>query len=786
MAYSAGPKINVDKLTALFDVKNNKCYRNGEWRMISVSENRFIEGGEVNISTSGIYDGNNRNFSLDGTDDLFTVEKNKDTEWKWGKTISIRCNSEPGYCILDNNGTIQLYYTEGKRLLLGTTPDNYLYNGISAINIDSSNNIIAGSLMSNHAPDLKILNLDGKTIKTRKAEAPPINYDIKISYSYGSGKIVEYDGFQYVQTFSGYTKTKNIIDNDFEKTFSKSNANSITGDIDVDASYAYIASGDRSLPNTLGAIYKVDLNTNVVEAKTYGLNPSDGFEYISGIAIYNNYIFATDRNNSRVVILDKNNLNFISQLGFTGVSGSDASSFKNPRGVCVNSDRLYICDYGNQRIKIYDASTLDYIHSIDTVSFNPIFISANDNYVLISNLSSLSTSILRVYNLSDSSLILEKNYDRLNNNGSYGPGDHSFYGAKQINYYDGSLYIFDRNNCIIEINPSDNILHYKGKYNSVSGDGYDVVIDSSYFHMTNYTIGIKAINKNTLDTDFIEEVSGSGNLEWGGICYGIEADASYLYVSDSINNRIQILNKSDYSYYSQFGSSGSGDTGLNFNRPVGMKIFKDKFYIIDSGNSRVNVYNYPSLNFIESFSIPFSSVLAKIRCSDDEIFISGGTSLYVFDISSYSLKRSNTYLYEDSFSKLNDTIYGIELVNNNLYIADNFSVKIIDSIDLDIKTSYGPFFKTTFIETPIDNDLLIDIVFTDDYKVNLYANGYKNDKVIQYDNSTFNLNVLGDIVCGVYYNEFNQGKYDWLAFYDKAKTYEEHLNDYNQLKSRII
>jgi hypothetical protein len=101
----------------------------------------------------------------------------------------------------------------------------------------------------------------------------------------------------------------------------------------------------------------------------------------------------------------------------------------------------------------------------------------------------------------------------------------------------------------------------------------------------------------------IQKFNSSGQFltKWGGwnsaqfyFPYGIEIDSGgYVYVLDEHGSRVQKFN-SNGQFISKFGGLGSGP-GL-FSYPEHLSIYNDKIYISDTGNNRVQVINKRSIS----------------------------------------------------------------------------------------------------------------------------------------------------------------------------------------------
>lgn len=82
---------------------------------------------------------------------------------------------------------------------------------------------------------------------------------------------------------------------------------------------------------------------------------------------------------------------------------------------------------------------------------------------------------------------------------------------------------------------------------------------------------------------------------------GIAVDASYIYVVDSGNNRIQKFNKTTYAYVSSFGYYGE-DYG-QFSGLCGIVVDANYIYTLEQGNSRVQKFNKNTYAYVHSHDL---------------------------------------------------------------------------------------------------------------------------------------------------------------------------------------
>ena len=108
------------------------------------------------------------------------------------------------------------------------------------------------------------------------------------------------------------------------------------------------------------------------------------------------------------------------------------------------------------------------------------------------------------------------------------------------------------------------------------------------------------VKKYSLDGKFMASVGreGSGQLEFK-YAWGIAANNKNVYVCDTHNNRIQVLNE-DLTYRSSFGSKGSGPGRLNVPEDIAIDS-SGKMFVADHNNNRIQVFN-PEGQFLYQFN----------------------------------------------------------------------------------------------------------------------------------------------------------------------------------------
>ena len=156
-----------------------------------------------------------------------------------------------------------------------------------------------------------------------------------------------------------------------------------------------------------------------------------------------------------------------------------------------------------------------------------------------------------------------------------------------VDYKTGNIYIADTNNNCVKVFDTTGKYLFKFGDNEDEGKMYqplsvaicgDIILISQANHcILNYQ----------LDLNFISKIGkfGNGELEFNWP-FGLTIDESNgnIYVSDSNNNRIQILSQ-DFRFISQFGKN-------IFKKPRDVKLSKEYIFVLDESNPCLHLFNY--------------------------------------------------------------------------------------------------------------------------------------------------------------------------------------------------
>ena len=166
--------------------------------------------------------------------------------------------------------------------------------------------------------------------------------------------------------------------------------------------------------------------------------------------------------------------------------------------------------------------------------------------------------------------------------------------------------------------------------------------------------------------------AGSGDGEFN-LPQGISADASYIYVVDRSNHRIQVFDKTTYAFVDKFGSQGSLDG--EFINPQGIHVNNTYIYVADLGNDRIQVFNKSTYAFVDKFGSAGTGDGEFDLPSD---VFTDANYIYVGDMSNNRVQVFNksTYAFVDKFGSAGtgdgefDGAAGIRADDTYIYVID--------------------------------------------------------------------------------------------------------------------
>jgi len=283
----------------------------------------------------------------------------------------------------------------------------------------------------------------------------------------------------------------------------------------------------------------------------------------------------------------------------------DTTHHYNPWGITTDGNFVWIAEmYGNRVVKFDNAG--NYQGQIGKASFREATGTSLDRLTDVAvdgdgNIWVVDAGASHVVKFSPSGEILMEIGERWNagssNNQLDGPASVAFDTA-------GNIFISDGNNARIQIFDAN------GNYKATLGVTGQAGTDNNHFdgpeHIFiagnrlyiadsgNHRIQIFNISSPYAPTwEATIGVSGdeggdNNHLSWPT---GVAVDASYIYVADSGNNRVQIFNRNTLAYVATVGS-GSGSGNYQFCTPTDVAVdTAGNLYVADVYNNRVQQYN---------------------------------------------------------------------------------------------------------------------------------------------------------------------------------------------------
>lgn len=230
-------------------------------------------------------------------------------------------------------------------------------------------------------------------------------------------------------------------------------------------------------------------------------------------------------------------------------------------------------------------------------------------------------------------------------------------------------------------------LDYISKFGALgTGNGqfttpYGVDVDATYIYVADtYNSRIQIFDKAaTHIATFGVQGAGVGQL---GLPRDIAVDANYIYVIDSYNNKVLKYNKpAPYAFVTEFGTVGTGNG--QFTGPYGLAVDADRIYIADTDNHRIQIFDKISSAHIISFGVSgtgngqFSSPCSiAVNATDIYVADTGNNRIQVFDKTTYAYNSklgrggSNDGQFSGAFKVKVDAhyIYTIDVYHNRVQI----------------------------------------------------------------------------------------------------------------------
>lgn len=182
----------------------------------------------------------------------------------------------------------------------------------------------------------------------------------------------------------------------------------------------------------------------------------------------------------------------------------------------------------------------------------------------------------------------------------------------------------------------------------------------------NHRIQVYDADGNYLNTIGTTGVAGTSNNQFSGPRYIFIDAADFLYVADSGNHRVQILNVADPlapTYVATLGVTGeSGGDQNHFNYPSGVAVTDSTIYVADTQNNRVQVYDRNSRAYLATIGTGFGYGAYEFKAPLD-VDVDDSGNVYVVDTGNIRVQQFNSsYAYRRTFGTT-----GVPYVTDDLH-----------------------------------------------------------------------------------------------------------------------
>ena len=318
-----------------------------------------------------------------------------------------------------------------------------------------------------------------------------------------------------------------------------------------------------------------------------GVGKAATFNFPYGITTDGHNLFVTERNKIRKVVIETGMVTTLAGSGSSGNADGAAATFNQPMGISVEGNKLYIADSGNNAIRTVDIETgvvstlagAGIKGSADGIGTAASFSSPKDIAVKDHNLyvADSTNNAVRKINIETGSVTTlagtSASKDGVGNGGTIdGAGNEaSFSEPSGIAANGDNLYVADSGNHKVR-----KIGINSGVVSTVAGSGQSTLAE----YGGDYGGG-----------DVISD--GIGTMGLFNEPAGITTDGKNLYVADSWNHRIrmiQIANPVVTTTIAGSGALGSKDgkgADASFDRPFGITTDGVNLYVADTFNNKI-------------------------------------------------------------------------------------------------------------------------------------------------------------------------------------------------------
>jgi len=360
-----------------------------------------------------------------------------------------------------------------------------------------------------------------------------------------------------------------------------------------------VGAGSVFIADTGNSRLQAFTTTGTYQAKFGTQGTGNGeFDSAQDIAVLaNNQVLVADGGNRRIQIFTKTGT-FVSSFPFENAVENTDGKFNFPSGIFkAASGKIYVADTQNNRVQVFSETGV-YISQFGIYgSGKGQFISPVDVGVADDG------SVFVVDQENDRVEVFDENNNYLWKFGKEGSGAGEFSRPSAIVVKNSSLYVADTQNNRIQV--FDMSGNYITEYPAGSAPGLEFLFPTDIDVDSKGNIYIADTGNNRIQQldpggNFVQEFAvftrnSDPNAEPAdGSFYGISGiavdDDGHIFVSDTRNNRVQVIN-TDGSFVSKVGHQGTQES--EFTLPRGIAIGANhQVYVADSYNHRVQEFKF--------------------------------------------------------------------------------------------------------------------------------------------------------------------------------------------------
>jgi len=165
----------------------------------------------------------------------------------------------------------------------------------------------------------------------------------------------------------------------------------------------------------------------------------------------------------------------------------------------------------------------------------------------------------------------------------------------------------------------------------------------------------------------------------GGLFLGLKVDGHILYLTIDSRHQIFLCNSQDGKILQEFGTVKCGFKDGEFNHPFGVSVDNTYIYICDTLNNRVQIFKKENRNYFSKwqppnikFNYPYS---IYNYLPEDIIYVGDDCSVQLFKKDGVCIQRLGGDIRGNQMHQF-DVVFGMCVLDDRLYVSDNYNNRI--------------------------------------------------------------------------------------------------------------